>query len=206
MHRKKLYYFESRVSSSVNISPEINDQLLISRFKATGDLQVLATLYGRYMDLCYAVSIKYLKDADSAKDVVMEIFEELVDKLKKHEVTNFKSWLHTVVKNHCLMKLRADARNKPVNLDENVVQLNEEMHHDEIKEKEWQLQEMGKCIEGLVHDQKKAIELFYLQEKCYNEITELTGLDWNKVRSLIQNGRRNLKICMDKSVLSESGQ
>lgn len=192
--------------TSSDISTELSDQLLVARFKATGDLQVLATLYGRYMDLCYAVSIKYLKDPDSAKDAVMEIFGELNDKLRKHEVNNFKSWLHTVVKNHCLMKLRADARHKPVHLDENIVQLNEEMHLDEIKEKEWQLQAMGKCIDGLVHDQKKAIELFYLQEKCYNEITELTGMDWNKVRSLIQNGRRNLKICMDKSVLSTPGK
>lgn len=156
------------------------------------------------MDLCYAVSIKYLKDSDSAKDAVMEVFEELADKLKKHEVSNFKSWLYTVVKNHCLMKLRVQARQKSVNLADNVVYLREEMHQEDINEKEWQLQQMTNCIETLSADQKKAIELFYLQEKCYNEISGITGLDWNKVRSLIQNGRRNLKICMDKAVLSAS--
>lgn len=178
--------------------------MLVDQFRASGDLQVLADLYQRYMDLCYAVCIKYLKDSDNAKDAVMEVFEELGEKLKKHEVNNFKSWLYTVVKNHCLMQLRSQSRTKSVNLDESVVQLNNEMHQDDINEKEWQLQQMNKCIDTLAAEQKKVIELFYLEEKCYNEITGITGHDWNKVRSLIQNGRRNLRICMDKTILSAS--
>lgn len=186
------------------ISTDTDDHTLIERFKASGDLNVLAELYQRYMELCYAVSVKYLKDPESAKDAVMEVFEELRGKLRKHDVSNFKSWLYSLVKNHCLMKLRSSARARVVNIDENVVQSNDEMHLESINEKEWQLDQMNKCIEALVADQKKAIELFYLQERCYKEISEITGLDWNKVRSLIQNGRRNLKICMDKNVLSAS--
>ena len=181
-----------------------NDDELIERYKASGNLSILADLYQRYMDLCYAVSIKYLKDSDNAKDAVMEVFEELSEKLKRHEIANFKSWLHTVVKNHCLMKLRKDGRNKTVNLDSDFMQSHSDEHQEGVNEKEWQLQQMTKCIDTLVNDQKKAIELFYLDQKCYKEITEVTGLEWNKVRSLIQNGRRNLKICMDKSVLSAS--
>ena len=184
------------------ISSDTDDQALISRFKESGDLSILAELYQRYMDLCYAVGVKYLKDTEGAKDVVMEVFEELNEKLKKHEVANFKSWLYTVVKNHCLMKMRSQSRNRSVIIDENIVQLNGDLHQDGVGEKEMQLQHMGKCIETLASDQKRAIELFYLEEKCYNEITVITGLDWNKVRSLIQNGRRNLKICMDKTILS----
>ena len=188
-----------------NISSVTDDTVLIERFKSTGDLTVLAELYQRYMDLAYAVSLKYLKDSESSKDAVMEVFEELVDKLQRHDVTNFKSWLYTVVKNHCLMKLRSASRNKSVNLDENSMQLKEDAHQ-EVDEKEWQLQQMSDCIGKLAAEQKLTIELFYLQQKCYKEITEITGLDWNEVRSLIQNGRRNLKICMDKSVLSASAK
>ena len=186
-----------------NISSGTDDAFLIERYKSAGDMEVLAALYHRYMDLAYAVSLKYLKDPEAAKDAVMEVFEELVDTLKRHDVTNFRSWLYTVVKNHCLMKLRSASRNKSVVIDENSMQLKEELHQD-VDEKEWQLQRMSNCIGKLATEQKLTIELFYLQQKCYKEITEITGLDWNKVRSLIQNGRRNLKICMDKSVLSPS--
>lgn len=189
-----------------NISTATDDAVLIERFKSTGDMNLLAELYQRYMDLAYAVAIKYLKDSEASKDAVMEVFEELIDKLKKHDVTNFRSWLYTLVKNHCLMKLRSGSRNKSVILDENGMQLREDLHQEDADEKEWQLQQMSDCMGRLASEQKMTIELFYLQQKCYKEITEITGLDWNRVRSLIQNGRRNLKICMDKLMLAASAK
>jgi DNA-directed RNA polymerase specialized sigma24 family protein len=54
-------------------------------------------------------------------------------------------------------------------------------------------------LQTLSPEQKISVEQFYLQNKCYKEIADATGLDWNKVRSHIQNGRRNLKICMEKN-------
>jgi DNA-directed RNA polymerase specialized sigma24 family protein len=62
------------------------------------------------------------------------------------------------------------------------------------------------CLGTLPQDQRKTIELFYLEGKCYNEIAELTGLEWNKVRSYIQNGRRNLKICMEERALKQNSE
>ena len=188
------------------IQSATEEVVLIAGFKESGDLNILAELYKRYMELVYAVSLKYLKDSEASKDVVMEVFEELIHKLKKHDVVNFKSWLYTLVKNHCLMKLRILSRHKSVILDENGMQLQEELHQDDVNEKEWQLQRMSDCIQKLAAEQKLTVELFYLQQKCYREISTITGLDWNKVRSLIQNGRRNLKICMDKSILSVSSK
>ena len=85
-------------------------------------------------------------------------------------------------------------------MDENRMQLAEEMHLEDTNEKEWQFQQLTKCIETLSAEQKTSIELFYLQEKCYKDIAAITGLEWNRVRSLIQNGRRNLKICMDQAI------
>ena len=186
------------------ISSQQTDADLITSYKESGDLNVLAELYRRYMDMAYAVSLKYLKDGEASKDAVMEVFEELVEKVRKHEVENFKSWLYTLVKHHCLMKLRTLSRNKSVILDENGMQFSDDLHQEDVNEKEWQLQQMSDCIGKLADEQKTTIELFYLQQKCYNEIVQITGLEWNKVRSLIQNGRRNLKICMDKTVLSAS--
>ena len=186
------------------ISSQQTDADLITTYKGSGDLNVLAELYRRYMDMAYAVSLKYLKDGEASKDAVMEVFEELVEKLRKHEVENFKSWLYTLVKHHCLMKLRTLSRNKSVILDENGMQFSDDLHQEDVNEKEWQVQQMSDCIGKLAAEQKITIELFYLQQKCYNEIVQITGLEWNKVRSLIQNGRRNLKICMDRTVLSAS--
>lgn len=162
-------------------------------------MQVLAQLYQRYMDLVYGVCLKYLKETETSRDAVMAIFEELVVKLKKHEVDNFKGWLHTVTKNYCLMQLRTPRNLKTKELNTDLMQSGEMLHlEDGIMEKEATFNRLQHCLSTLSPEQKQSVELFYLQNKCYNEIADITGYDWNKVRSFIQNGRRNLKLCMEQ--------
>lgn len=175
------------------------DKDLVEMFKASGDLEVLAILFQRYMDLLYGVCLKYLKEPETAKDAVMQVFEELVQKLPKHQVDNFKSWLYTLAKNYCLMQLRTPKNLKTTEFNPDSMQSGEEMHLNGVMLKEENLQKMERCLQTLSAEQKVSVELFYLQNKCYKEIADITGLDWNKVRSFIQNGRRNLKICMEKT-------
>lgn len=183
-----------------NIStPAASDKELVLDYQQNGDLQVLSSLYQRYMDLVYGVCLKYLADNEKAKDAVMQVFEELIIKLKKHEVDNFKSWLYTLAKNHCMMQLRSGKNKKTVAISPELMQSGEEWHLNGALQKEEEFKKLERCLQTLSADQQQTVELFYLQEKCYNEIVEQTGLDWKKVRSLIQNGRRNLKICMDKN-------
>jgi RNA polymerase sigma-70 factor (ECF subfamily) len=175
-----------------------SDTELVFAYRQSGDLKVLGELYQRYMELVYGVCLKYLKEAELAQDAVMQIFEELVSKLKKHEVENFRGWLHQVAKNHCLMQLRTPKNLKTVALPPLLMQNEEDVHLNGVMEKEENFQKLEKCIASLSDEQRTMIKLFYLEGKCYNEIVEITGLEWNHVRSSIQNGRRNLKLCMEK--------
>ncbi|MCH5597237.1 RNA polymerase sigma factor [Niabella ginsengisoli] len=178
---------------------EASDDSLLLEFKQTGDQQALAELYLRYSDLLYGVCLKYLEDADDAKDAVMNIYQELLRKIPHHDIQNFKSWVYVLTKNYCLMQLRSAKKHITVNLEQHTVQSDDFSHLDSIIEKEEAFKRLEKCIEKLPEEQKSSIRLFYYDSKCYNEISETTGMDWNKVRSLIQNGRRNLKICMEKN-------
>ena len=175
-----------------------SDTELVLAYRQSGDLKVLGELYQRYMELVYGVCLKYLKDPELAQDAVMQIFEELVSKLKKHEVENFRGWLYQVSKNYCLMQLRTPKNLKTVALPSLLMQNEEDVHLNGVMEKEESFQKLEKCIASLPDEQKTVIKLFYLDGKCYNEIVEITGLEWNHVRSSIQNGRRNLKLCMEK--------
>jgi RNA polymerase sigma-70 factor (ECF subfamily) len=175
------------------------DEELVAAYKQSGDKEILARLYQPYMDLVYGVCLKYFDSTEDAKDAVMGIFEELVTKLMKYEVAHFKGWLYSVAKTHCLMKIRGSSKVRTISIDPSLMQSSEEMHLNGVFEKESRLIELSKCMETLSPDQKQVVELFYLQQKCYKEISALTGEDWNQVRSLIQNGRRNLKNCMEKS-------
>ena len=178
---------------------ELPDKELVNLFRTSGNMEVLAVLFQRYMELLYGVCLKYLKQPEASKDAVMQIFEELVQKLPRHEVDNFKSWLYTLAKNHCLMQLRTPKNLKTTEFKPESMQLEEDVHLNGVLLKEENLQKMERCLQTLSNEQKVAVELFYLQNKCYKEIADATGIEWNKVRSFIQNGRRNLKICMEKS-------
>jgi RNA polymerase sigma-70 factor (ECF subfamily) len=175
------------------------DEELLNAFKENADQEMLAQLYVRYTDLVYGVCMKYLKDAEAAKDAVMNIYQELLTKLQTHKVDNFKNWLYVVTKNHCLMQLRKEKKMVTIEFTPAVMQSENFEHLDSVLEKERELKNLETCIEHLPDEQKQSIKLFYLESKCYNEIAEQTGYEWNKVRSLIQNGRRNLKICMEKN-------
>jgi len=176
------------------------DDVLVATYKSGGDLQVLSDLYQRYMELVYGVCLKYLKDEEDAKDAVLNIYEELILKVKKYEIQHFKSWLYQLAKNHCLMKLRAAKKFSKASIDVSLMQNEDPVHLNGVMEKEENFKHLDFCLAQLVPDQKKVVSLFYLESKCYNEIADLTGIEWKKVRSFIQNGRRNLKICMDKQL------
>jgi len=153
------------------------------------------------MELVYGVCLKYFKDSERSKDAVMDIFEELYKKIDRYEIENFKSWLHVLAKNHCLMQLRSPKNIKSTEFNPAIMQYGQEPHLEkEHLEKEENYIRMEHCINKLPEEQRLTIELFYLQHKCYNDIVLVTGYEWNKIRSHIQNGRRNLKKCMEDTI------
>lgn len=175
---------------------EADDEGSLSDYRKSGDLAVLGKLYEKYVSLVYGVCLKYLKDEEQAKDAVMGIFEELVTKAMKHDIKQFRAWLYVLARNYCLMQLRAGK--KMVTVDyEDVVENDLILHHDSKYSEEY-LKIMERCMEKLPVKQKESVNLFYLQEKCYKEIADATGYTLNDVKSYIQNGKRNLKICIEK--------
>lgn len=182
---------------------DATDKDLVAAFKKSGDLEPLSILYQRYMDLVFGVCLKYFKDAERSRDGVMDIFDELTRKLKAHEVDNFKGWLHVLARNYCLMQLRSPRNLKTTEFNPSVMQSGQNAHlNGEVLEKEENFRKLEQCLEQLTDEQRTAVRLFYLENKCYNEIAEITGFEWNKVRSYIQNGKRNLKICIEQKQLN----
>ena len=182
---------------SINVENH-SDEELAALFGKNNDMEILGMLYKRYIDLVYGVSLKYLKNREDAKDAVMEIFEHISTALARHEVRNFKSWLHVSTRNHCLMKLRAAKNQNFSEINEEIfMEIPDAMNHNDEKSAEDELDKLEYCIETLKNEQKTCIELFYLKHKSYQEIESQTRFPLSKVKSFIQNGKRNLKICME---------
>jgi RNA polymerase sigma factor (sigma-70 family) len=181
---------------------------LLREYRQTGDLSVLGKLYEPQMEMVFAISMKYFKEEEEAKDIVMALFEELIPKLRQHEVENFKAWLGMVTRNYCLMELRKKTvevsnfeigeNDEEENISNNFMEISTSEHHTDSLDLEQNLTKLEDCLQTLNLEQKQSVELFFMQEKTYQEVSQLTGFEVNKVKSYLQNGKRNLKNCMEK--------
>jgi RNA polymerase sigma-70 factor, ECF subfamily len=183
-------------------SEKRTDEELLAEFISTGDIGILGTLYSDYMHLVYGVCLKYLKDRDESKDAVMQIFEKMVAELPGQKVLNFRSWLYVVTKNYCLMQLRSEKSqneklkewmNDPYIFMENEVYLHPIDNENTDMEKD-----LADCIGKLKELQKECVNLFYYENKSYLDIAGSLGTDEKKVKSYLQNAKRNLKICLEE--------
>ncbi|KAA3437055.1 RNA polymerase sigma factor [Rufibacter hautae] len=182
------------------------DLELIQQYRESGDVELVGQLFERYTEMVYLICLKYLKNEDESKDATMHIFEQLILALRKHEIANFKSWLHVLTKNYCLMYLRTQKKRGADLIDEKTLPLVEKaasVHLADDQDHEPELQLLSKALTTLGPEQRACLELFYLEKKSYKEVAELTGLEMGKVKSHIQNGKRNLKIYMDKNYEQE---
>jgi RNA polymerase sigma-70 factor (ECF subfamily) len=184
---------------SKNDYKEQSDEALIELYKKTDDLGIVGVLYDRYTALTFGVCLKYLKDREESRDAVMQIFEKLIVTLKEHEINVFKGWLYVTARNHCLMQIRSRKGKNFEELSPFLMESGGNGHQEHGQELEGDLTKLEKCMESLANEQKQCVQLFYLQQKCYRDITASTGYDINKVKSYIQNGKRNLKICMEQN-------
>jgi len=181
-----------------------DDGQLILDYRKKGDKKAIGALFERYSHLVFGVCMKYLKNEDDSKDATLNIFEKLMDDLKRFEVEKFSYWIHSVARNYCLMQLRSRKAMLYVDDEEGngmeaIMDSQTELHPLSERKLEEQLQLLEQGIETLNEEQRICIDLFYLKKYCYQDVAEISGFSLNEVKSYIQNGKRNLKIYMMKN-------
>ncbi|MDW7693599.1 sigma-70 family RNA polymerase sigma factor [Flammeovirgaceae bacterium SG7u.111] len=183
----------------------MSDLELITHYKQTHNAEYVGELYVRYTHLVFGACFKYLKNREESEDAVTRIFEKLLEDLKQFEVHNFKAWLFQVSRNFCLMELRkrqsVDQKNDLFQKELVADMESDSFSHlnDEDDMAKW-LKKLPLALDELGPEQKQCVELFYIQEKSYQEIVDETGFSLKQVKSFLQNGRRNLKIQLSKLV------
>lgn len=194
-----LYIINSRMKKHRQYMESAGDEALLAEYLLTGDAEYFGELYARYIPLVYGLCLKYLKSPENAEDAVMQLFEELSDKVKRYDIGNFRSWLYRVAQNHCLQFLRrrhleltADWQSQPADSEEFLDLLGE--HGDKA-----QLEALHSCMERLSEEQRVCISEFFLAGRSYAEIAEQKGYRPKGVKSYIQNGKRNLKSCIENT-------
>lgn len=179
----------------------ITDQQLLENFYEDKDKQWLGILLQRYTLLLLGVCMKYLKNEEEAKDSVQQVFLKAITELQKYRVDYFKSWIYMVAKNHCLMKLRDKQGRLTVEINEKLVTTHEEeFDKQKFLEDEKTMELLTASLKELNQEQQQCVTLFYLQKKSYQEISRTTGFSMMQVKSYIQNGKRNLKLLIEKKM------
>jgi len=177
----------------------LTDQELLKLYASQKDQQLLGSLLQRYSLLLFGVCMKYLKNEELAKDGVQQVFLKALQELPRYEVTYFKSWIYMVAKNYCLMYLRDHNKHVPDELKEQHSKVvPEDNEREEKLEKEELLELIEQGIETLNTEQKDCVTLFYLEKKSYQEISDRTGYSLLQVKSHIQNGKRNIRIWVER--------
>ena len=179
----------------------ITDQELLEKFHADHNNEWLGILLERYTLLLLGVCMKYLKNEDDAKDSVQQIYLKVIQELHKYKVEYFKSWVYMVAKNHCLMILRDKHGKIPAEINEKMMAApGEETDRNALLLNDQALEMMEEALKELNPEQKQCVTLFYLEKKSYQEINEMTGFSMLQVKSYIQNGKRNLKILIERKM------
>jgi RNA polymerase sigma-70 factor (ECF subfamily) len=195
------------MDKNVKYNDLVSDSDLLKQYKSSGNLEILGELYTKSIHLVYGVCLKYLNDRDESKDAVNKIFEKLIVEIPKFEIQNFKSWLYVLTKNHCLMEIRRLKTEKKhfENFSNDYFMESTDISHPIDEDSDESIEDqLKKCIEKLKEEQKQCIEMFYYNSKCYKEISIKLEIEENKVKSYIQNGKRNLKICLEQHMQNEN--
>lgn len=185
---------------------QLSDEELVSRFSETQQQTYFEELYRRYMHLAYGVCLKLMKNEDEARDVVSDVFKILFLKLPKADVKSFKAYLYTVSRNECIAKLRQrksemeklakynHVENSPTDFMESDGFAALFNAHPTME------QEVERAVAQLGDEQKTCVRLFFYEDKSYREIATETGFTEKQVKSYLQNGKRNLRILLEKEL------
>ena len=195
---------ENEISYFQPVNPKlhkhITDQELLERFYSDHDNQWLGILLERYTLLLLGVCMKYLKNEEQARDSVQQIFLKAITELQKYRVDYFKSWIYMVAKNYCLMQLRDKPGKNTVEMKDNIYAETNETDKESLLLNEQTYEYMEQALKELNPEQQQCVTLFYMEKKSYQQIAGQTGFNMMQVKSHIQNGKRNLRILIERKM------
>lgn len=179
------------------------DLELVAAFCKQDKRQALGILYQRYGHLVVGLCLDYLKDREAARDATMDIFEKVTLKVCNQPIDTFRAWLFYTSRNYCIDLLRKKVRER-----ERAAKISTpdfvEYEPEERPLSEARLAHLPEALAKLSEEQARCVRLFYLRGHSYAQVCELTGYDLKKVKSYLQNGRRNLRNHLEKLAHEQS--
>ena len=184
----------------LSISGQTDDELLILLQK--GNERAFTAIYERYHKLLYVLAYKYLKDNETAKDAVQQIFLKLWESRSLFSIhINLRNYLYTMLKNHLLNEIRNNytALEKNYELAQETIEYENEIL-SKLEEKEM-TEQLYRAIDSLP-EQKKAVCLYKLKDSLSNqEIAEKMQISIPTVKTHYSQAIKLLREHFDKLLI-----
>ena len=170
-----------------------SDAELLEAYQAHQDHDSLAVLFMRYSAQVLGICLRYLEHSADAEDAVMDIYTHIQKPLQKQHILHFKAWIMQVSRNHCLQIIRKNKGKYSIEISElNHMESTDNLHQVYVEDR-W-LDIMEEELNHLSEEQQICLRMMYLEGHSYKEIAAIRGYDLKKVKSYIQNGKRNLAL------------
>ena len=170
-----------------------SDAELLHAYQTLGDHDSLATLFMRYAAQVLGICLRYLEQSADAEDAVMDIYSHIQKPLLHQNVQHFRAWIMQVSRNHCLQILRKKKGKYSIDITElKHMESTDNLHQIYIEDR-W-LDIMEEELKSLSEEQQICLRMMYLEGHSYKEIAAIQGYELKKVKSYIQNGKRNLAL------------
>ena len=172
-----------------------DESSLLNKYLQTGDLAFLLRLYKPYMHLVYGLAFNFVQDQKQSQEIVYCIFKKLIKEVKHQEIRLFSAWLYNLSLQFC-KQWRQRGRS---DIDKIVAlggkgQAPITYYDDDDAVFDQEISNMENEVKQLQAQQEKCVELFFEQQMCFEEISEITGWEVSQIKRHLKNVKRRANI------------
>ena len=178
-----------------NRSTGVEDADLIQGF-LNGRERDFDALVIRYKDMIFNLCLNITEDYDEAVDCSQEVFIKMYKNLHKFGFrSSLSTWLYSIALNTCRNRLSLSYRKRRVSMDgfENLHPAGDDADPQFLYERSEGERAVRKAVSMLPEEERILIVMRDLDERSYEEISEITGIKTGTIKSRISRGRHRLR-------------
>ena len=188
---------QTLLKKSLYANADAQTTRLLADFRE-GDVQAFSKLYNLYVNLLFSYGCKLTTDTELLKDCIQEVFVKIYNmRTELDSVANFKSYVLISLKNKLCDEIRKRVNLSSVAVEDLDVIASDNIENDYIANEREALNNIfvTKMLDQLSPRQRKAIILYYIEEKKYEDICVIMQMNYQSVRNLIHRGISKLRAC-----------
>jgi RNA polymerase sigma-70 factor (ECF subfamily) len=168
------------------------DWALITKVVAR-DESALAALYDRYSGLVYSVLMRVLRDAETAEELMQDVFFQLWRNASRFDPArgSLPGFLLVAARNRAISRLRRRKATEADELEENAVIVPSNLESNAAQKQ--MIGRVSGAMENLPAPQRQAVELAFFEGMTHSEIAERTGEPLGTIKTRLRTAVETLK-------------